>query len=281
MRNVLPLSRDQLVADWRSRLAAAEAMASDAGVRPAWLGKVQVRLYRFLLSLYGEGDWRSTERLDSPPFDDARAALLASGAPDLLQQTGKPAKTPAEIRQVLKAVAGAREQLLAAGPFAAGLPPGPWVVVALFKNGADPNRCVNLLRSRQFSVRVSICGRDLAVEVFAADHVRALQLWRAHKLRLVNRQAAMRRLTNAIFWIGAVTMFVAIFAVAAFFITPVRYPNAARGEEAGAAALYALALFLAFLALVCVRPISRLVLAAHRLAMRIWAILVQRLPTRR
>ena len=78
------------------------------------------------------------------------------------------------------------------------------------------------------------------------------------------------------FWILYSVMFAPIPAFAALLVTRARYPDALAGQHAGYAALYALALFFAFFSIACVRPISRLVLAADRFVMRWSAILKRR-----
>ena len=127
--------------------------------QPAWLARVQQRLYRFLLSLYGSGHWRASarsgEEIEVPP--DARALTMFE-APEVLPLAGKPAKETGKIRAVLKSVAAAQDQPLAAGPLLAGLPAQYWVAVAVVKRGVDPTACVKLLRSRGLTVRVSNRG---------------------------------------------------------------------------------------------------------------------------
>ena len=155
----MPLSRNELVSDWQSRLAVADSLDAGAARQPAWLARVQQRLYRFLLSLYGSGQWRASDRLSneielpssSPPF-----ALFE--APQVLPLDGKRAKESGKIRAVLKSVAAAQDQPLAAGPLVAGLPAQHWVAVAVVKHGVDPAVCIKLLRCHGLTVRVSNRG---------------------------------------------------------------------------------------------------------------------------
>ena len=107
-------TRDQLIADWQKRLAAASEAPDEPTSRAVWLAHLRVRLYRFLLSLYGEGDWNAPEGAPESPSSvviDAQTLPLA----------GKPAKDEDAIRAVLKSVAGACENKPQAGPFAAGI----------------------------------------------------------------------------------------------------------------------------------------------------------------
>src|SRR6187402_3351886 len=101
----VPLSRHELVSDWQCRLAVADSLDAGAVRQPAWLARVQQRLYRFLLSLYGSGHWRASarsgEEIEAPP--DARALTMFE-APEVLPLAGKPAKETGKIRAVLKSV---------------------------------------------------------------------------------------------------------------------------------------------------------------------------------
>ena len=57
-------TRPDLIADWQTRLAAAEEGAGCAS-SPGWLQRARVRLYRFLLSLYGDGGWNADAPLNA------------------------------------------------------------------------------------------------------------------------------------------------------------------------------------------------------------------------
>jgi hypothetical protein len=271
----VPLSRKQLVAEWRSRLAAAEELPTGAVTRPGWLRRVQRRLYRFLLSLYGSGDWRTA---DSPPFEIHSNRAVVFDAPDVLPLAGKPAKETGKIRAVLKAVATAQDQPLAPGPLLDGLPAEDWVTIAVVEPGIDPGRCVKLLRSHQFAVQVLSRGRDLAIEVPAREHRAALKLLAAQERRgIFGRQPPVQPLATATFWMLSAAMFAPIPAFAALLITDARFPDALSGDDASEAVLYALALFTAFSSIPLVRPISRMMLTGDRLVMRGCAMLKQRL----
>ena len=52
-------NRLRLLKHWQERLTACEAAASDEASTFGWLWRVKARIYRFLLSRYAEGDWRS------------------------------------------------------------------------------------------------------------------------------------------------------------------------------------------------------------------------------
>ncbi|MEX2175935.1 MAG: hypothetical protein WD872_16355 [Pirellulaceae bacterium] len=160
-------TRDQLISDWRRQLAAAEEVAAGQ-TGQAWLARMKVRLYQFLLACYGRGDW-SADGLDDglpPSADESPAELFDRAAEHPL--TGKAARSPAAIRSVLKAVAAAHEQA-APGPLAAGLGEANWVIVAAASSKLKVRRAWQLLRAAGLHPRVCYRGDDHMVEVPAAE----------------------------------------------------------------------------------------------------------------
>jgi hypothetical protein len=274
----VPLSRHELVSDWQCRLAVADSLDAGAGSQPAWLARVQQRLYRFLLSLYGSGHWRASARLGDEtevPAGDAPLAIFE--APEVLPLAGKPAKETGKIRAVLKSVAAAQDQPLAAGPLVAGLPAQYWVAVAVVKSAIDPTACVKLLRSRGLTVRVSNRGQGAAIEVPAIEHRVAIKLLLARKRHdLFRKRAAALRIPALLFWTLAAATFAPIVAMAVLLFTEAVFQN----PHSVQAKLYALALFCVCCSLVFVRPIARAVPATHRLLIRLSEIL-QRQWTRK
>src|SRR5688500_8104695 len=106
----MSLSRDKLLTDWRQCLDAADAEPVGSSHRRAWLARVRRRLYRFLLSLYGDGQWRAAT---PPPADSASPAVF--DLPEAESFAGKPAKDIGKIRSVLKTVASSQDHRPPAG----------------------------------------------------------------------------------------------------------------------------------------------------------------------
>jgi hypothetical protein len=164
---VVPNSRDQLIADWRKCLAAAIEAPEEPSSRAAWLDRLRIRLYRFLLSLYGEGNWNA-------PLDADQGPPVRLGSPDpaellakslRLELAGKPAKDVASIRAVLHSVAGASESTPHAGPLAAGIDRNDWIVVASTNRGLDPELAADALLAKGIVPHVISRQHDIAVEV--------------------------------------------------------------------------------------------------------------------
>lgn len=179
-------ARDKLIADWRGRLAAAEAMDLSAPSRPAWLARMQIRLYRFLLSLYGESTWTTSP----PPQRRRRAAEgetnrdgVVFDSPGVLPLCGKPAKSTGKIQAVLKAVANAQDAAPVAGPLAGGMPPDSWMLVAALLSHSEAQGMAGLLRDRKIRVRTIVRGQQSCVEVLSFDYAEAADVLARRRFR--------------------------------------------------------------------------------------------------
>jgi hypothetical protein len=135
MESQMPNTRDQLIADWRKRLATASETPPEATSRAAWLVRLRSRLYRFLLSLYGDGQWR--ESVDSIPKQGPPVATFVES----LVLEGKPAKDTGTIREALQALANARTHAIEQGPLAPGQGDDAWLIIASANAGIDPGNC--------------------------------------------------------------------------------------------------------------------------------------------
>jgi hypothetical protein len=186
-------ARDKLIADWRRRLDAAEAEPVASSPRRAWLVRVRTRLYRFLLSLYGDGTWRACQR-PSPRqtepviFDSPGAEALA----------GKPARDLGKIRSVLKSVANNQDHRPEAGSLTADeVIAGCWFVVAAASANLDLIRCMDLLHSRGIQCRMQCFGDDHVIEVWGPTRHEAIDLIDENRQRLRKKWEVGARLGGA------------------------------------------------------------------------------------
>src|SRR3954470_20032276 len=111
----MPTTHDDLIADWRKRLADASAVSPDASARPAWLIRLRIRLYRFLLSLYESGDWNASKGMELPVADVTGDAVTSAAAASV-RLDGKPAKSTDVIRHTLSSIATAQDRTRKRGP---------------------------------------------------------------------------------------------------------------------------------------------------------------------
>jgi hypothetical protein len=167
--------REQLIADWRRRLAAASDAPREPTSRAAWLTRLRLRLYRFLLALYGEGHWNAP-KVTTIGSAVASADIAVIDSPDVLPLAGKPAKSEEQIRAALKSVADAQDQPIGLGPLEAGLDPYDWVAVASSSGHVQTAKFLQLLRQAGFAARIALRGDDRFVEVYAINYDEALAL---------------------------------------------------------------------------------------------------------
>jgi len=106
-------ARDEIIADWRKHLAEAQEPLCPGSPRTAWLTRLKLRLYQFLLSLYGDGRWNASDQ----ELTDAGGVVIHD---DAMPFSGKPAKDENQIRAALKSVAEASEVRMKPGPLAEG-----------------------------------------------------------------------------------------------------------------------------------------------------------------
>lgn len=159
--------RSDLAAYWRSRLAASEEQCLHGSPHLSWLRRMYIRIYRFLLSQYGEMQ-PTTASADNPP--SAAAPLV-----DHTDHHGRPPKAPGKIQAILKDIHVANDRLDKPGPLVKGVPAGEWIVVATRRDRRWPHRSAGWLRRNGIPARVVGHGRSAVVEV-RSDAVTAIRL---------------------------------------------------------------------------------------------------------
>jgi hypothetical protein len=163
-------TREQLIADWRKRLVAARDLPRSSQ-RAAWLARLRIRLYRLLLSLYGDGQWNSST--PSPADYDSAHSESVVIEPGALPLAGKPAKDRDQIRAALDALSGSRDLAVPPGPLTAGLTPESWVVVGSASGRLKTTRLLLFFKRSGLTARQSLRGDDRIVEVQARDFTQA------------------------------------------------------------------------------------------------------------
>lgn len=166
-------TREQLIADWHRRLAEAEHLPDETASRPAWMTRLRLRLYRFLISLYGEGQWTAGEAVAGHDLSSQTDVVVAGEA---LPLSGKPAKDEGSIRAALQSFAAGREEPSAAGPLLSGIDHAAWVIVASTNWGLDPQGSSDLLRTRGINSRIVCRAEETTVEVLALHRDAAMAL---------------------------------------------------------------------------------------------------------
>lgn len=216
--------REQLIRDWWDRLAQSEAELKAASPHRRWIKRIYVRLFRFLLAMYGRGDWRADTT--SEPADEREAPAEESHEThmeliDLRTETGgAPPKSLSQIRHALKTVQNAATEK-PAGPHADGLQPEDWIIVASRRDGILLEGFGEALYLAGVPWRCRRLGRDTVLEVRLFHEEEALDLLRelgseVHRARFPRRIPSVReagRVVEAVKWafLGAFLPFTASF----------------------------------------------------------------------
>jgi hypothetical protein len=174
----VPTAREELIADWRRRLAAAGDVHEQPSSHATWLACLRARLYRFLLSLYGDGRWNASLGDAQDAAQRGDSVVFAQGA---LPLAGKQAKSETQIRAVFSSLAKAQDHVCPAGPIVGGLPANSWVVAAAASGATDIRACLHLLRSRGIQARRTRAGDDDLVEVMAGEREAAFAIIAANQ----------------------------------------------------------------------------------------------------
>lgn len=148
-------TRQDLLTHWQEQLLLAE-VADDA--RSSWRGRIRLRLYRFLLAMYGGAVWTgSPHEADevtshpSPLMVSDEVQLPESPDEATLHDHGKAPRTRAEILRGLKHVRGLSDELAPPGPLQDGLPADAPVAVATCKKAPRARRLMSQLRAAGFA----------------------------------------------------------------------------------------------------------------------------------
>lgn len=191
----MPTSRDQLIADWRQRLAETDAADEPHPSRAAWLTRLKHRLYHFLLSLYGTGEWNEATHAPSAEGPDQRLPPPMVEFP----RTPQGRKDLGTMRQVLEAVSSAQNNRPAQGPLTSDFIRQTWRVVATASQGLDLDKCQEALRAKGINARLVKQSNEVVVKVSAIHWHRAsafIELQRSQLLSAEMQQAmAMREAT--------------------------------------------------------------------------------------
>jgi len=163
-------TRQELLNQWQQRLTDAEQACLQVVV-PTWSDRIRVRLYRFMLAMYGQSVWPGeTAAVNNDPNLAARSQVVTELKQDF---AGKEPRTRAEIRTGLRNVTGLSEELAPAGPLAEGLLPDSLVIVATFQKQQLAQEALEMLRRRGFAPKVARQGRLVQIYVAAADFAAA------------------------------------------------------------------------------------------------------------
>lgn len=170
-------TRQELLDQWQQRLADAEE-ACLLTVVPAWSDRIRVRLYRFLLAMYGHTDWPGPKDDVDNSAGRAKQGELAVAAPKA-EFAGKEPRSRAEILRGLRNIKGLGAQLAPAGPLADGLLPDSPVIVASFPKRRAATFALHKLRRAGLEPAIAKQGHSWLIYVVAARSAAAATILQA------------------------------------------------------------------------------------------------------
>ena len=183
------------------RLRECEQPGDARGTRLSWVRLAYARIYRFLLSRYGDLSFRESSA-SNMPFVDAAESLV-----------GKKARSSGEIQHALKEIHAAQP----AGPFSDGSTVSStsgWIAVASGNKRFPLPEAARLLREQQIPARVKKQGRVQTLQVPMERRGEAFALLQAMRVappQVANSEARVRTMCE---WQQALVAFVIVGACA-------------------------------------------------------------------
>ncbi|HUG66976.1 MAG TPA: hypothetical protein VMM76_04445 [Pirellulaceae bacterium] len=152
-------TRQQLVEDWKAKLAASSQPPVECGERFAWVRQVYARIYRFLISCYGEGEWRGAGDDSSLNADSQSTVSRMPFVECVPTSDGLLPKSPERIRAALESIHGSNPGIATPGTMT-GVSDDAWVVVAARKY---------LKSARAVHRRLMVCGIEARLQNRTTD----------------------------------------------------------------------------------------------------------------
>ncbi|WP_254507155.1 hypothetical protein [Anatilimnocola floriformis] len=168
-------TRQELLTQWQQRLAEAE-QACLAAESPAWSDRLRVKLYAFLLAMYGQTSWPGSK--DDVDNERGRESAPLVVVEPVAEFTGKEPRTRAEILKGLRNVKGLGEELAPAGPLTAGLKPNSPMLVGTYKKLVQAEIAFSRLKRAGLLPTLQRQPGRYAIHVAVADSAYAMQLLR-------------------------------------------------------------------------------------------------------
>ncbi|WP_425614796.1 hypothetical protein NA78x_004675 [Anatilimnocola sp. NA78] len=162
-------TRQELLDYWQQRLADSEHAG---GQGFAWTDRLRLKLYRFLLAMYGQSEWPgSKDDVDNEIGRTLNSSLMVADTSEI--STGKAPRTRAEILKSLQSVKGLSDELAPPGPLQHGLEPNSPVVVAANRKRVKAERVARYLEKQNIPIEVRYAGSLWQIFVRQCDAAKA------------------------------------------------------------------------------------------------------------
>lgn len=203
--------RQSLVDDWTTKLADVSREAGSDGGRFVWVRQIYARIYRFLTTRYGDGEWRSDER-DSVVDPSLRAAGHAMSFVDNSGVAeGVQPKRSELIRKTLDAIHESSPGIATPGTANASLT-DIWVAVAAFKKASQARALYRRLTACRIEAGIQHRAGDTAVLVRHEDFQDAMTVVQ-RPLPVTSRKLLMIRDGSPASVVGSVLLAVSLMTL--------------------------------------------------------------------
>jgi|GEM_PF-5163842 len=200
-------TRQQLVEDWKTKFAASSQPPTEGGTRFAWVRQLYTRIYRFLISSYGAGDWRGAGDDSSLSVDSSSTTSRMPFVDYRPSADGLLPKSAERIRNTLDAIHSSNPGIATAGTLT-GISDDTWIVVAARKNFKLARAVHQMLASRGIESRIQNRTTDIAIVVRHQDFTAAFD---AIQQAVPTKQTSIRRRTDPASAVGLVLLMASVF----------------------------------------------------------------------
>lgn len=184
-------TRDDILQRWQTGLEVNQPTAGPGASQLAWMHRLYVRVYDFLLSCYRHVDWRTQP-------EDESSAPVELFAPPMSEMAGRPAKSVGQIAKVLKTVHCANAETTAQRDARPRVVPckADWIIAAEFHYRRQAILFHRLLRRCGILSRNIRLGRHFFIEVRRFDLDGALSVFQQSRERLCLKAECRRRVAR-------------------------------------------------------------------------------------
>ena len=187
-------TRQQLVEEWKAKLAASEQTPAASNERFAWVRQIYTRIYRFLVSYYGDGEWRG-DRDDSSPRANSQSTVSRMPFVECVPPSdGLLPKSPERIRATLESIHDSNPGIATAGTMG-GVEVDSWVIVDAQKKSQYARVVHQRLVACGIETRLLHRTTDMAVVVRHEDFQDALAVVQA-----IGRPRQIRIMPGLVKW---------------------------------------------------------------------------------
>jgi hypothetical protein len=166
-------TRRHLVEEWKAKLEASSHPLVESGERFAWVRQIYTRIYRFLVSCYGEGEWRGAGDESNLNADSPSTASRMPFVEHCSTTDGLAPKSPERIRAALESIHSSNPGIATPGT-TVGVEDDSWIVVAAQRKPKFARAVHRRLVACGIEARLLDRTTDKAVVVRYEDFDRAL-----------------------------------------------------------------------------------------------------------